>query len=63
MHGVGGNVWEMTTKDGNPALHKAWFGASCMISSPELLKCDSRDVGNASLRYTSYGFRLVMSRP
>ena len=63
LHGVGGNVWEMTTKDGNPALHKAWFGASCMISSPELLKCDSRDVGNASLRYTSYGFRLVMSRP
>lgn len=62
LYGVGGNVWEMTTKDGQPDLHRAWYGASYLISSPELLQCRVRDIADESLRYTSYGIRLVLSR-
>ncbi len=62
LYGVGGNAWEMATKNGNPASFGAWRGASWVGYSPVYLRCDCRSGRDGSLRNGGSGFRLVLSR-
>lgn len=62
LFGVGGNVWEMATKDGSPSSFGAWRGASWSFYAPGTLRCGFRGVFGGSRRGSDYGFRLVLSR-
>jgi len=62
LYGVGGNVWECTTVTPNGAFD-AWRGASWVNGIQGCLRCSARHDINASFRYLSLGFRLVLSRP
>ena len=61
LYGVGGNVWEVTTKTPGGAFD-AWRGASWVVDIRDGLRCAYRDDRNASSRGGSNGFRLLLSR-
>lgn len=62
LHGVGGNVWELTTETPGGAFD-AWRGASWISIYQDYLRCSYRDAGIASSRGSHNGFRLVLSCP
>lgn len=62
LYGVGGNVWEATTKDPSGSQFSDWRGASWFVSLPGTMRCDYRLTSGGTDRYSDYGFRLVLAR-
>ena len=62
LYGVGGNVWEACASDSSGGSYGAWRGASWRADDQVSLRCSFRlDIGG-SYRFSSLGFRLVLSR-
>jgi len=62
LYGVGGNVWECCSEDDAGGSFGAWRGASWHVIIQDFLRCSYRLDGGASLRFSSGGFRVVLSR-
>ncbi len=60
VFGVGGNVWEVTTKANAPDTFAAWRGASWADGVAYTLRCDTRDDGSGDASNIG-GFRLVLA--
>ncbi len=61
LRGVGGNVWEITTRIPNGDF-EAWRGGSWSDSSQAVLRCLYRETSRLeSYRTNIFGFRLVLS--
>lgn len=61
LSGVGGNVWEATTK--TPfGQFDAWRGGSWKTAGEEELRCSYRRTGGAAGDDNAFGFRLLLSR-
>jgi len=61
LKGVGGNVWEMTSKTAGGDF-RAGLGASWDNGRRDHLSFTYRQVYDGSARGLSYGFRLVLVR-
>lgn len=61
LYGVGGNVWEGTSRTPDGGFD-AWRGGAWRYLNLAFLRCDFRFVGDATGRDVHYGFRLVLSR-
>lgn len=64
LFGVGGNVWECTTRDGSRGFYfGSWRGASWQFGNQESLRSDYRlDYAGTEGNYRS-GFRLLLHPP
>ena len=61
LYGVGGNVWECTSKAPGGAVD-AWRGAAWGGNPQNFLRCSFRDACYASGRTYATGFRLLRNR-
>ncbi|MFO7821328.1 MAG: SUMF1/EgtB/PvdO family nonheme iron enzyme [Lentisphaeria bacterium] len=62
LYGVGGNVWECTSKSSGGDFD-AWRGASWGPYSRGALRCSYRLDDGASIRSRDGGFRLLLAEP
>jgi formylglycine-generating enzyme required for sulfatase activity len=62
LYGVGGNVWECCAKSKSGSAFGAWRGASWRCNYRDRLRCSYRIDRLGSIRVSTYGFRLVLSR-
>jgi len=62
LKGVGGNVWEMTSKTPGGGFD-AWRGASWGSFAQRTLSCESRIEFFDAMRFCYKGFRLVLESP
>jgi formylglycine-generating enzyme required for sulfatase activity len=61
LYGVGGNVWEGCSWQGDYREAGAWHGGSWDTGSIGMMRVMFRSVGSPGYKFPNYGFRLVLA--